>query len=339
MGAALKFSQIDPPKQKGEQARLRVVRGPDTGSVFVLTGESASIGRGQGNDIPLGDPKASRKHARLVKVSPQGWEVQDLGSSSGIGHQGQGKRRVPLMAQEQFSVGDTVLEWLPMDGALATVDQKRALEAQRERVRALGRSSGGVAPKSSAASGSKSGLLFLVAGAAVAWVVLDPLGGSGGKTKKTPVSRKAVETAPLAGAVPLAGSAPIAIPDPSRVSNSSEVPAAEPAARMFLREAFREYRVRNYLRARLNFENVLQLEPGNSLARLYLSHSLKAIEDEISQHLEQGRKSASAGRLRSAKGHFESVQRLLARKPEDPRYLEASRAQKDVERALLEGGL
>ncbi len=333
MGAALKFSQTEPPKQMGEKARLRVLRGPDTGSVFVLTSDSASIGRGQGNDIPLGDPKASRKHARLVKVSPQGWEVQDLGSSSGIGHQGQGKRRVPLKAQEQFSVGDTVLEWLPVDSALATVDQKRALEAQRERVRALGRSGGGVAPKSAAVSGSKSGLLFLVAGAAVAWVVLDPLGGSGGKAKKAPVRRKAVETAPLAG------TAPLAVPDPSRVVNLSEAPAVEPAARMFLREAFREYRVRNYLRARLNFENVLQLEPGNALARLYLSHSLKAIEDEISQHLEQGRKSAAAGRLRSAKGHFESVQRLLARKPEDPRYLEASRAQKEVERALLEGGL
>ncbi len=334
MGAALKFSQADLPKQKGEKGRLRVVRGPDAGSVFVLTSESASIGRGQGNDVPLIDPKASRKHARLVKVSPQGWEVQDLGSSSGIGHQGQGKRRVPLKAQEQFSVGDTVLEWLPMDAALATVDQKRALEAQRERVRALGRSGGSAAPKAGATSGSKPGLLLLVAGAAVVWVVLDPLGGSGGKTKKAPASRKAVETAPVAGSVSTA------LPDPSRVGGPSEVKTAvEPAARMFLREAFREYRVRNYLRARLNFENVLQLEPGNSLARLYLSHSLKAIEDEISQHLEQGRKSAAAGRLRSAKGHFESVQRLLARKPEDPRFLEASRAQKDVERALVEGGL
>lgn len=332
MGAALKFSQADPPKQKGEKARLRVVRGPDEGSVFVLTGESASIGRGQGNDIALIDPKASRKHARLVKNSQQGWEVQDLGSSSGIGHQGQGKRRIVLQAKEQFSVGDTVLEWVPADFLLVTADQKRALEVQRERVRALGRP-GGVSAKSvESAPATKPGLLILVAGAAVVWVVIDPLGG-GGTPKKSLPKRKIEEVVSRTSTVPSA------LPVSESPVVASGAPVAEPAARMFLREAFREYRVRNYLRARLNFENVLQLEPSNSLARLYLSHSIKAIEDEITQHLEQGRKSAAAGRLRSAKGHFESVQRLLARKPEDPRYLEATRAQKEVERALVEGGL
>ena len=44
MGAALKFKTTALARQSGELARIKVMRGPDFGSVYVLTGGRATIG-------------------------------------------------------------------------------------------------------------------------------------------------------------------------------------------------------------------------------------------------------------------------------------------------------
>src|SRR4051812_1939656 len=108
MPSAVKFKQINVSRQQGERARLKVVQGPDYGSVFVITGEKAGIGRGEENDVMILDLKASRKHAQFILRST-GWEIQDLGSSNGILHNGKAARAAKLANRDTVTIGETTL--------------------------------------------------------------------------------------------------------------------------------------------------------------------------------------------------------------------------------------
>ncbi len=83
MGAAMRFKQASVPRQPGEKARMQVVRGADFGSVFVITGGRAVIGRGEDCDIVISDLKASRQHLEVL-LAQNGWYVRDMGSANGI---------------------------------------------------------------------------------------------------------------------------------------------------------------------------------------------------------------------------------------------------------------
>ncbi|MGZ3688008.1 MAG: hypothetical protein ACXVBW_06900, partial [Bdellovibrionota bacterium] len=105
-----------------------------------------------------------------------------------------------------------------------------------------------------------------------------------------------------------------------------EAPDKSPTGRtaeQFYEMGFREYRERNYLRAKTQFETVLQINPNHRLATLYLENCNKAIQDEVKFHLDRGHKEFEAGKLKSAKGHFEAVLRLLFREQTNASYGEA----------------
>jgi FHA domain len=89
--------------RSGVDPRLEVVAamGLDPGSSFEI-GESATMGRADGSDIPVDDPFASSVHARIF---PRGqfMYIEDMGSTNGTYLNG---RR--LRAAERLKVGDTV---------------------------------------------------------------------------------------------------------------------------------------------------------------------------------------------------------------------------------------
>lgn len=59
-----------------------VIFNRDSGEVFILCGNSVSVGRSRGNDIKLMSPSVSRHHADLV-LYEDGWAIVDANSSSG----------------------------------------------------------------------------------------------------------------------------------------------------------------------------------------------------------------------------------------------------------------
>jgi hypothetical protein len=97
----------------------------------------------------------------------------------------------------------------------------------------------------------------------------------------------------------------------------------EKTAEMFYLDGFREYNQGNYLRARDQFENTLHVMPTHAMAKRYLENANKAIEDAVRQALYSGRRDECSGKLRSARGHYEHVLRLLYRNPENPAYSQA----------------
>jgi tetratricopeptide (TPR) repeat protein len=130
--------------------------------------------------------------------------------------------------------------------------------------------------------------------------------------------------------------------DMSSLEDASGIPPDSEAlartADMFFRAGFREYRLGNYLRAKMQFENVLQMSPGHRLAKIYLKNATRRIDEEIKDHLDIGRKNIDSGKLNEAKGHFETVMRLLFRDPQNPAYAEAHDQLERVHKELIGGG-
>ena len=315
MGTALKFRQINVPRQQGEQARLKVVQGPDYGTIYVIVAGKASIGRGDENDIMISDLKASRTHASVIMGSG-GWIIRDAGSSNGILYNGQPAREAKLKLGDTFTLGETTLEFItaeagttmlvapPRDVAQVKAEQA-AFAAQKQRVRAMSGLLGAGAAGANGVSGmgktaTRKFLMFGIV-AALAWYV----------SNDTPVKPKAPAKKDADAARDLASYLPSADPNVNK------------AAETLFKEGFREYRERNYIRARIQFETVLQITPGHPLANLYLQKCNKEITEEVKFHLENGKKSYGAGKLKDARGHFEAVLRLLYRAQNEPEFKEA----------------
>jgi pSer/pThr/pTyr-binding forkhead associated (FHA) protein len=95
--------QRGPDLRSGVDPRLEVVAamGLDPGTAFDI-GDSATMGRADGSDIPVDDPFASSVHARIF---PRGqfMYIEDMGSTNGTYLNG---RR--LRAAQRLKVGDTV---------------------------------------------------------------------------------------------------------------------------------------------------------------------------------------------------------------------------------------
>jgi pSer/pThr/pTyr-binding forkhead associated (FHA) protein len=64
------------------RAKLVCESGSDSGKTFYVWEEETLIGRGDNATIPLGSPKISRRHARLIFDGTR-FYLEDLGSTNG----------------------------------------------------------------------------------------------------------------------------------------------------------------------------------------------------------------------------------------------------------------
>lgn len=324
MANAIRFRNHDVPKQQGELARLKVVSGPDRGAIYVVTGSPAGIGRGETSDVVLTDLKSSRLHAQLIWMG-NGWQVKDMGSSNGVRHNGKEVKLSPVVSGDTVALGETVLEFVGADaGAQALVAapkttqnvqaEQMAMLSQQDRIKAI-TSFGGIgkavaqnAPSMPDATESpnkaKKLMMFaLMVLGAVVFLVPDE---KAAKKKKTPEPKASDASRDLAAYLPKGYSA--------EVSKTVQT---------FFRSGFREFREGNYLRAQSQFETVLQIDGSHSLARIYLSNSKKAIEEEVKTHLTLGKQDYYAGKLQQAKGHYEAVLRLLYKDQSNQAFTES----------------
>jgi hypothetical protein len=373
MPNALRFRQWKTPKQAGERARLKVVHGPDSGSLFVVTSTKFSIGRGDENDVVIGDLRASRRHAELVRMPNGTWKLTDLGSQNGVVWNGKITREAELRAGDVVTVGETAFEFVPEEsGTQLMTAAPKAISpehlAGRPSLSALPAVAAPVSTPSvsaMAAFGGASGIAGLQMPAAGDHAALQGItglgsagadGGAADKRKKTirivlglvvaglllydppkdtsPKDAKAVEAAKVKAKKDKEAERELA-------SFLPPLPASGPmmAAETFFKEGFREFQQENYLRARVQFQTALQINPGHSLAQDYLKQSKAAIEDQVKAHLDRGRQDFDSGKLKSARGHFEAVLRLLYQEsPENPSVVEAREQLKAVLSRLGPGG-
>jgi len=320
MANARRFKQTQVPRQTDEFARLKVVQGADYGAVYVITAAKASVGRGEENDVVISDLKASRLHASL-SLSGAVWEITDLGSANGILHNGKALRKTILKTNDTFTLGETTLEFItsevgtsvlmaPAKSPIELQGQNSTFNHQKEKIKKLASIGGSIGVPlfaSSPALAQKKPKPWLLGalglGAVLIFFVPTPNSGTSSKKKRAPASVK--ET------------------DLGQYLPQDQGLTANKTAEQFFKAGFREYRNGNYLRARTQFETVLQMAPAHTLAIIYLENCNKKIEDDVKTLLETGRRDLEAGKLRSAKGNFEAVMRLLFKEQTNPAFLEA----------------
>jgi hypothetical protein len=330
MPGVLRFKTTNVPRQQGELARLKIVQGPDYGAIYVVTIANASVGRGEENDIVISDLKASRRHAQF-KLSDQGWEVMDAGSANGILWNGKATPRSIVKTGDVVTIGETLLEFVsdeaatkkliappPSPSAIAV----RQAAASVSSLKDFGKNIGSRGSKAAAKSFMNPRALLIAAGAILGLLTLM----EDDKPKTRPAAAAAAKTQ-----LPPGRDLASFLPTPGSTSPGGKT------AEGFFRSGFREYRLGNFLRARSHFETVLQLAPGHLLASIYLENSRKKLDEEIKFHLDRGRKSIDSGKVRTARGHFEAVMRLLFRDPANPAFVEA-RDQLEKMESLSERG-
>jgi hypothetical protein len=224
------------------------------------------------------------------------------------------------------TLGETTLEFTTADAGtmllLAPARQiseiqaeQKTLEDHKKKVRSMGFTSlfgggststdalGTLGSKPSEQAGKRKLILMGVGVLAVIFFLLPDENGSKKQNKK-PKTLNSEDARNLASYLPGAGG-------PNR------------AADTFFKDGFREYLAGNFNRARLQFETVLQVSPGHTLAILYLENCVKAINTEVEFHLEYGKKSLDSGKLRESKGHYERILRLLYKDQSNENFIKA----------------
>lgn len=338
MSNAVRLKTSQSSRINGERARIRVLSGPDVGAVFVITGGSVIIGRGEECDIMLTDLKASRKHVQILNDGFS-WKLKDLGSANGVLWNGTSIKLQEIRAQDTVALGDTQFQFLTSD--LST----QVLNAPAPRALELSAAARDLqnyqAIRSEVASfGSVSGISTRsVRGAPSApqsrsWVVVAALGIVGwvlfsGSENETPKSKPAASG--TSANTPQVRDLAAYLP----TQNSTQMKRDADA---FFQFGFREFREKNYLRAKQQFETVLQISPGHSLARTYLSETKKAIDEEIDFHLQRGKRADEIGKTRESIAHYEAIIRLLSYDKLHPAFSQADQALKKIEKIKERGG-
>ncbi len=342
MSNAIRFKHSLVARQPVEHARLKVVQGPDSGAIYVVTGTRASIGRGEENDIVIADLRASRVHA-VLRLESQAWILEDQGSSNGILYQGKLQRVIVLKSGDAFSVGESTLEFhsaeegtsilmAPPKSQEQLVAEQNQINLQEQflsrrakmvRGESLPNLMGGLKP-SGGSEGNRKLILYLAfAGAAYFMFFTDdstPTRRPGNATGLTKNSESSLNS-----------SNNLAAYLPSTSPNKS--------AEILFRDGMREYFSGNYNRARTQFETVLQISPNHAMASLYLEKCSTSVRDEVKVQLSFAKKAMEAGKLRDARSRFDRVMRLLYKDQANPAYIESKEQyQKIVQQLKSEGG-
>jgi len=331
METTKKFKEAKVKRQEGEVARMKVVQGPDYGSLWVIYHPHVSIGRGEENDIVITDLKASRTHANLSILSGN-WSLIDAQSANGTLLNGKAVKESPIKNGDTFALGESIFEFFenrsgtqmlmaPPKRIAELGEERKALESHQKRLRALTTVGGLSSPKSAPMVGGNTGVgqrkvvFYAVLGVLLMILMMDddPIAPT------NTVKKKKSKLRALASFLPN--------------DTSSEV---RRTAGKFFKTGFREFRERNFLRAKIQFETALQIDQSHFLAKLYLEKSDQEIEREVSFHLDHGQKSQTAGRLVGAKGHYEAVLRLLYRDQTSPSFIQATDELKKVTKLIKE---
>jgi pSer/pThr/pTyr-binding forkhead associated (FHA) protein len=90
--------------------KLVVVTMGGPGQEYELNKSSIALGRAMINDIPLGDARLSRSHARL-ECGPSGCLIVDLGSSNGTRLNGNRVEKAELSPGDTITIGNTSLRY------------------------------------------------------------------------------------------------------------------------------------------------------------------------------------------------------------------------------------
>jgi DNA-binding NtrC family response regulator len=96
------------------QCKLVVLNGPQRGSEHIVQGEVIRVGKGEDNDLIMGDETVSRNHFEIVRDA-KGYLLRDLGSTNGTYLDGAEIREAYIRAGAVIAAGAAELKFTPFE--------------------------------------------------------------------------------------------------------------------------------------------------------------------------------------------------------------------------------
>lgn len=96
------------------QCKLVVLNGPQRGSEHIVQGEVIRVGKGEDNDLVMGDETVSRHHFEIVRDA-KGYLLRDLGSTNGTYLDGAEIREAYIRAGAVIAAGAAELKFTPFE--------------------------------------------------------------------------------------------------------------------------------------------------------------------------------------------------------------------------------
>ena len=293
---------------------VTIVSGPDTGSSFLLAGKKITIGRQEGNDIVLNDPKCSREHA-IIEMTANGIRIRDTGSQRGFLLNGEPTRmaylepgQVVTIGSTSFRLGTVAPSSLPMAQPLSVAPTPQPASAP---------ASMGYATTGATAFTAKKKPPVLLIGLALI-VVVGALLNQGEKAKpkvpETSVSKKADVEIELTNK---------RLDDLIRERNTQERDSItyKDAESAFI-EGYRDFREGNYKRARDAFSAAASLNPNHKFATRYQSLASQRLEQSITQAMTAAQIHTERNQFKQALAAYKRVM-FLTDDVNDKRFQEA----------------
>jgi len=300
----LVLKHFESPKEVGTYFRLVCLTGTSKGESYILTGNRILIGRGEKVDIRLNDTKASREHVEITKVG-NNWVATDLGSQNGIMVNEKKVVQSQLNEGDKLIVGQTVFK-------LAKVEVSPKAKIAKDEAEAP---SGGGAPKTLIP-------MILLAGLFIYMILGDDKKNSEteGKSKKqTGSSYQDVSVEYLAQL---------------KKRQANEDKLVKGKLNVIYQRGLREFREGNYFRAIAEFNLALIIAPGDSYAEYHLRKTKERLDKTIEEYTVRAQRDEGALKFKSSIVSYCSIIRLLFTVPEDPRYKNAEKQIKAIEKTM-----
>jgi pSer/pThr/pTyr-binding forkhead associated (FHA) protein len=274
---------FDAPALPGKYHRLMCMTGKNKGLTYYLQGKRVVLGRSETADIPVLDSKSSREHIELALVGVS-YVLTDLGSHNGVVVNDLKVNQHKLVDNDRIIIGQTVFKYNLLDIQIAEVEdedeeedeeeelrKKREKEARKKRKKAKG--AGGKPKKMNKMTLGIVGLLLV-------FLILTPEEGKkkGKGDKKT-----------AAGLIVKGDSLDEDVSDGSVLTRDVSLKVSS-----FIHRGQREFRERNYFRAKYYFQMALVNDRNNGTAHFYMQKTDQKIREYVKTELEKGGKQMDA---------------------------------------------
>lgn len=303
-----------PARISASNVAVTIVSGPDTGSSFLLAGKKITIGRQEGNDIVLNDPKCSREHA-IIEMTEEGLRIRDTGSQKGFLVNGEPKRMAYLEPGQVVTIGSTSFRLGTM--AAPSMPTSQPLSVLHNPQPASPTPSMSFGTQTAAAFKSKKKSPALLIGIVFAVVVVVLL-NQGDKSKPKPVPLSATKKSELE-----IETASKRLDDLIRARSTEERDSVtyKDAESAFI-EGYRDFREGNYKRARDAFSAAASLNPNHKFAARYQVLASQKLEQSITKAMEAGKIHTERNQFKQALAAYKRVM-FLTDDVNDKRFQEA----------------
>ena len=297
---------------------IEVTKGPSRGTIFELRSARTTIGRADGNNIVLNDPKCSRTHL-IIEIHSNGVSIKDVSSKNTMLLNGQEAKQGVLGSKDIIQIGDSELRFTSIASQAVVSHSAPAEPLQMVKPKKQRRSS----------RPANSNSFYIVAGfiALIFFWLLST--GTKNKNNMWKLRTSSDINAEIEVSKQNADNRETMLKNKGK--NTRQYLDAQSA---FIR-GFRDYQNGQFVLAQRAFREALAIFPSHELAERYRLLSEQRIKEFIQNHMMEGRKYLDRQNYNLCVSAYKKVLDIIA-DPQNSTYKEAEQRWREC--SLLQMG-